>query len=110
MELCLPVCSDAHRPSLGACGGQHLRTKKAKKLVKFGGGFYCGLIEIKGKQPVYVFNGFFMQMRSKFVAAGASIYYFVVEWDPATTSWEDFRGKVTEQLGWTIFPNSNLMV
>merc|ERR1711998_93660 len=39
--------------------------KKAKKLVKFGGGFYCGLIELKGKQPVYVFNGFFMSMRSK---------------------------------------------
>lgn len=38
--------------------------KKAKKLIKFGGGFYCGLIEIEGKEPVYVFNGFFMSMRS----------------------------------------------
>merc|ERR1712196_282367 len=28
--------------------------KKAKKLVKFGGGFYCGLIEIE--DPVYIFN------------------------------------------------------
>jgi len=67
--------------------------KKAKKLIKFGGGFYCGLIEIEGKEPAYVFNGFFMSMRSKFTAPGLSIYYYTVEWDPATLSWEDFRGK-----------------
>ena len=42
--------------------------KKAKKLVKFGGGFYCGLIEMEGKDPVYIFNGFFMSMRTKFTA------------------------------------------
>jgi len=67
--------------------------KKAKKLIKFGGGFYCGLIEIEGKEPAYVFNGFFMSMRSKFTAPGLSIYYYTVEWDPATLSWEDLRGK-----------------
>lgn len=67
--------------------------KKGGKLVKFGGGFYCGLIEPEGKDPIYVMNGFFMSMRSNFVAPGASIYYFVVEWDSATLSWEDFRGK-----------------
>ena len=39
-------------------------------------------------------NGFFMSMRSNFVAPGASIYYFVVEWDKDTCAWEDFRGKV----------------
>ena len=38
------------------------KCKKAKKLIKFGGGFYCGLIEIEGKDPIYVFNGFFMQV------------------------------------------------
>ena len=70
------------------------------KKVKFGGGFYCGLVEVvflicvefivlrttiiryllltsyivrytkkkvPGKTPIYVFNGFFMQMRSAFV-------------------------------------------
>ena len=31
--------------------------KKANKLVKFGGGFYCGLVEVPGKTPLYVFNG-----------------------------------------------------
>jgi nucleoside diphosphate kinase len=69
-------------------------SKKAKKLVKFGGGFYCGLVEIEGKEPVYIFNGFFMSMRSKFTVPGESIYYFTVEYDSATLAWADFRGKV----------------
>lgn len=70
------------------------KAKKAKKMIKFGGGFYCGLIEIEGKSPKYVFNGFFMQMRSKFTAPGGSIQYSVVEWDEKDLAWEDFRGKV----------------
>jgi len=70
------------------------KAKCAKKLVKFGGGFYCGLVEVDGKEPVYVFNGFFMSMRSKFTKPGTEIYYFSVEWDSATLSWGDFRGKV----------------
>ncbi len=40
------------------------KAKKAGKLVKFGGGFYCGLINtIPGQGDMYVFNGFFMTMR-----------------------------------------------
>jgi len=67
---------------------------KAKgDMVKFGGGFYCGKLEASGKGPYYVFNGFFMSMRSKFVEPGASIYYYVVEWD-SKLKWEDFRSKV----------------
>merc|ERR1719181_444849 len=66
---------------------------KSGKLVKFGGGFYCGLVDLKGKQ-LYVFNAFFMTMRSAFTAPGKSIHYYTVEWDPDTLSWEDFRGKV----------------
>jgi len=68
--------------------------KKAKNLVKFGGGFYCGKLEKEGKGTYYVFNGFFMTMRSTYVKSGASIYYYVVEWDPKELSWSDFRGKV----------------
>lgn len=68
--------------------------KKADKLVKFGGGFYCGLVEIEGKTPIYVFNGFFMSMRSKFTAPGEKIHYYTVEWDEKDLAWEDFRGKV----------------
>jgi len=70
------------------------KAKAAKKLVKFGGGFYCGLVEVAGKDPLYIFNGFFMAMRSKFTQPGTEIYYYSVEWDPATLSWADFRGKV----------------
>lgn len=69
------------------------KAKKAGKLVKFGGGFYCGLVDtVEGKDPVYVFNGFFMSMRSDYVAPGAKIHYYVVEWDSKKLSWEDFRG------------------
>jgi hypothetical protein len=67
------------------------------KLVKFGGGFYCGRIEpnIPGKHPViYVFNGFFMSMRNKFVTPGTSIHYYVVDFDPEKLHFKDFRNKV----------------
>jgi len=67
--------------------------KKNDKLIKFGGGFYCGLVE-HGGSKVYVFNAFFMAMRGKFVNPGASIHYYVVEWDSAAASWEEFRGRV----------------
>jgi len=67
--------------------------KKAGDLVKFGGGFYCAKLT-KGDNTYYVFNGFFMSMRSKFVEKDASIYYYVVEWDAGKLKWEDFRGKV----------------
>ena len=63
--------------------------------VKFGGGFYCGVIEVEGKAPIYAFNGFFMSMRSKFVAPGTSIHYYVVEFDPAELSWAGERHSVT---------------
>lgn len=63
------------------------------KKVKFGGGFYCGEIQANGKS-IYTFNAFFMSMRSKFVAPGTSIHYYVVEFDPAELTWADFRGKV----------------
>ena len=43
---------------------------------------------------VYVINGFYAQMRSKYTAPGSSIYYFSVKWDSAELSWSDFRGAV----------------
>lgn len=63
------------------------------KVVKFGGGFYCGPVSVKGQAPLYVFNAFFMTMRGKFVAPGSSIHCYVVEWDPNTMSWETFRNE-----------------
>eukprot|EP01035_Chromulina_nebulosa_P020189 gene20189-26207_t len=66
---------------------------KAKK-VKFGGGFYCGIIDVHGKKPIYVFNGFFMAMRSKFVQPGTSIHYYVVDFPSSKLTWSDFRAKL----------------
>jgi len=68
--------------------------KKSKNLVKFGGGFYCAKLEKEGKGTYFVFNGFFMTMRSTYVKEGASIYYYVVEWQTKDLAWADFRGKV----------------
>lgn len=87
---------------------QWAKCKKDKKLVKFGGGFYCGLVEVEGKESIYVFNGFFMSMRAKFVAPGTSIYYYVVEWDQTSLSWEDFRGKVLGPTDPTTAPKDSL--
>lgn len=64
------------------------------KKVKLGGGFYCGEIPREGKDSIFVFNAFFMQMRDKFVASGASIHYYVVEFDADVLSWSNFRGQV----------------
>jgi len=89
MDACkeLSCTADEMNSAWAAC-------KKAGKLAKFGGGFYCGLVEMPGKKPIYVFNGFFMTMRSAFTAPGRSIHYYTVEWDETNLSWEDFRGKV----------------
>lgn len=67
--------------------------KDNDKLVKLGGGFYCGQLTI-GDKTLYIMNGFFMSMRSKFTNPSAAIQYYECEWDPATLSWADFRGKV----------------
>ena len=77
------------------CNAEELNAAwgKAKKVVKFGGGFYCGLVSMNNKE-LYVFNAFFMSMRSKFVGEGTSIYCFVVEFSPKTLSWEAFRNNV----------------
>jgi len=84
----LDISSDALDDAWAVC-------KKANKLVKFGGGFYCGLIDsVPEKPPIYVFNGFFMSMRSKFVAPGTSIHYYVVQWSAESLAWKDFRGVV----------------
>ena len=47
---------------------------QAAKVVKFGGGFYCGLVSVKDQTPLYVFNAFFMVMRSKFVGERMSAF------------------------------------
>jgi len=66
-------------------------SEKAGDVVKFGGGFYCGKM-IASAQTLYVFNAFFMSMRSKFTAPEASIYYYLVSWDAKVLPWSSFRG------------------
>jgi len=66
----------------------------AAKKVKFGGGFYCGELQLEGRPSIFTFNAFFMSMRDKFVADSVSIHYYVVEFDPEFLTWKDFRGKV----------------
>ena len=68
-------------------------TSASGKRMRLGDGFYCDQITIDGIK-YYTFNAFFMTMRGKFTSPGSSIHYFVVEFDPATLSWADFRGKV----------------
>jgi len=67
--------------------------KRASKSTKFGGGFYCGLVEVGGLN-LYVFNAFFMTMRSNFVQPGTSIHCYVVEWNPTILPWKSFRGEL----------------
>eukprot|EP00566_Odontella_aurita_P020481 CAMPEP_0113589512 /NCGR_PEP_ID=MMETSP0015_2-20120614/36124_1 /TAXON_ID=2838 /ORGANISM="Odontella" /LENGTH=367 /DNA_ID=CAMNT_0000495529 /DNA_START=24 /DNA_END=1127 /DNA_ORIENTATION=- /assembly_acc=CAM_ASM_000160 len=67
---------------------------KEAKVTKFGGGFYCGLVKMEGKDPLYVFNAFFMTMRSAFVGEDKSIHSYEVEWDPKVLPWEKFRGEL----------------
>jgi len=62
--------------------------------VKFGGGFYCARMSVNRKPELYVFNGFFMAMRSKFVGDDKEIRCYVVEWDPAELTWSSFRNSV----------------
>lgn len=61
------------------------------RAVKFGGGFYCAKMSVNDKPDLYVFNAFFMTMRSKFVGKENEIRCFVVEWDPNDLSWSSFR-------------------
>eukprot|EP00300_Choanocystis_sp_HF-7_P037052 c53040_g1_i1.p1 GENE.c53040_g1_i1~~c53040_g1_i1.p1 ORF type:complete len:543 (-),score=130.16 c53040_g1_i1:105-1733(-) len=81
--------------------------KTAKKLVKFGGGFYCAKIEHGGKS-IYVFNGFFMEMRSKYTQKNSGIHYFVVKFARADLSWTDFRAKVLGPTDPTEGPTDSL--
>ena len=86
------------------------KCKPAGKVVKFGGGFYCALIDtVEGKEPIYTFNGFFMSMREKYTV-GAGIYYYSVSWDKEKTglSWSDFRGKLLGPTNPADAPNDSI--
>jgi hypothetical protein len=78
------------------------------KKVKLGGGFYCGEIVVPEKPTIYVFNGFFMTLRSKFVEPKASIHYYTVEFSPKKMTWSDFRGNFLGSTDPTTAPSDSL--
>ncbi len=51
-------------------------------------------MSVNNHPELYVFNAFFMSMRSKFVGKDNGIRCFVVEWDPDQLSWSSFRHDV----------------
>lgn len=71
------------------------KEKKAGNLIKFGGGFYCGRLAGKADgEFIYVFNAFCGNMLDAYVASDSNgVTCFKIQWDEATLSWEDFRGK-----------------
>lgn len=79
---------------LGCSANQLDKSWASAKVTKFGGGFYCGLVTYEKQTPIYVFNAFFMNMRSKFVGSDISIHCYEVEWDSSKLSWESFRGEL----------------
>jgi nucleoside diphosphate kinase len=65
------------------------KTNRGVDQLKFGGGFYVAHVD-----GLYVVNGFYMGMRSKFTAPGGCIQFYQVEWDASALPWEKFRGEV----------------
>jgi len=50
-------------------------------------------VYVEMRSSIFVINGFYMSMREKYTKPDASIYYYLVEWDPKKLSWADFREK-----------------
>ena len=80
---------------------RRLASSGSVKAVAFAGGvalsaymLNSAAVQAAEEPSIFVINGFYMAMREKFTKPGTSIYYYLVEWDPAKLSWEDFRGKV----------------
>jgi len=51
-------------------------------------------VTMPAEDHLFVINGFYASMRSKYTTPGTSIYYFSVQWDAAALSWADFRASV----------------
>lgn len=51
-------------------------------------------MSVNGKPELYVFNAFFMTMRSKYVGKDKEIRCYEVEWDPTKLSWSSFRNDI----------------
>mmetsp|Transcript_123366 Transcript_123366/g.356585 ORF Transcript_123366/g.356585 Transcript_123366/m.356585 type:complete len:436 (-) Transcript_123366:126-1433(-) len=61
---------------------------------KLGPGLYVAKMEGPDGQPVFVFNGFYLRMREKFVAPGIIVTWYVVRFDPQQIPWSKFRSEI----------------
>ena len=94
---------------------RRLASRGPVKAAAFAGGvalsaYVLNSAPIKAAEEpsIFVINGFYMAMREKYTKPGTSIYYYLVEWDPAKLSWEDFRGKVLGATDPTTAADSSL--
>lgn len=60
-----------------------------KTKIKFGGGFYCGLIA-----GIFVINGFYMAMRSTYTKPGRGVRWYFIRWLEEDLRWKSFRRNV----------------
>eukprot|EP00602_Paraphysomonas_sp_CaronLab_P008075 CAMPEP_0185036704 /NCGR_PEP_ID=MMETSP1103-20130426/30024_1 /TAXON_ID=36769 /ORGANISM="Paraphysomonas bandaiensis, Strain Caron Lab Isolate" /LENGTH=525 /DNA_ID=CAMNT_0027574333 /DNA_START=1 /DNA_END=1578 /DNA_ORIENTATION=+ len=72
-----------------------LECVESGKMIKLGHGMYCGMLtSAKDTGHIFCINGFYMEMRAKYIARAVSVHYFCVEWDNELMSWETFNRKV----------------
>jgi nucleoside diphosphate kinase len=103
------ACNAMEACEIFGCSARELNDAwQSNNVQKFGGGFYCAPVSVNGKPEMYVFNAFFMNMRNQFVGEGKAIYYYVVEWDPATLSWSDFRNKLLGPTDPSVAPKGSI--
>ena len=87
--------AEFYQVSLNILGNAWMKSMNDGKVVKLGRGFYCGLIDsFPNKPSIICINGFFAAMRAEYVTANSSVHYFLVEWDNAAMSWDEFRKKI----------------
>ena len=70
---------------------RRLASRGTVKAAAFAGGvalsayvLNSAAVQAAEEPSIFVINGFYMAMREKFTKPGTSIYYYLVEWDPAT--------------------------
>jgi len=93
----MDACNNYFDSDSNAIAEAWREAEKLNKVVKFGGGFYCGLLSVPSSttpKAIYVFNAFYMSLRSKFVNNNNGIQLYEVEWDPKKISWKEFRFNV----------------
>lgn len=68
---------------------------RAGKDFKLAPGTYMAELQGDGLQGrTWTVNGFYLGMREEFVAAGAEVHYYVVEFDGGELSWASFRNEL----------------